>query len=729
MKRPSRILTKPSAAALAALLLVMAGCAAPLLMTAGCAGPPEPAVDFISAPPPADARRADGLPSAGQYRGVTTADMDNDGRLDIIGCASSPGAVAIWYGGDGGFFRDAVFLPIKGDVRSVAVGDFNGDGRQDIVFSVRREASGIMVWLNQNGRLFSRGVSPTEGSLYEGVAVADVNNDGHADILAANTTTDAEAGIQIWLGDGQGNWPVETGPTVRGRFMDVALADLDHDGLADLVGSGWGTYDGLRVWRGDGTGNWAALAPVDEGSFYGLSISDFNGDGHPDILAGTHRRGVRIYLGDGTGRFAPLAPPTTEGSFWKVVGTDLDGDGVRDLLAGSLDDEGIRVWRRTPGAEGDWVFLHRAFPNFGTYYDIRIADINRDGHPDVFAANFGAGIKLWLGRGGYPSPPRVREVGTLDSRPGPEEVTRNAVFTTEAGFAEYRIGPGDLLKINMWKGSTGESEQILVRPDGRISFSFVEDMDVTGLTPTQLDALLTRDMKVYIRNPRIDVVVEEYRSKFVTFAGEIYTNVTFRSGPGRYPLTGRISLLEMLSKVGGPTQSANLREVHVRNADGRTFNVDLYKTINYGDRTQNPVLDDGDLVMIPAITREANRVYVFGEVAKPGVYTFTGSQMDLFDAISQAGGVTIFAREDSARIVRGDITRPEVIEADLERLIEEGDRTQNVGLINGDLVYVPRSLVGDANLFVRRISPLLQMLFIPANFRDEYMGGDAFRLP
>ena len=189
---------------------------------------------------------------------------------------------------------------------------------------------------------------------------------------------------------------------------------------------------------------------------------------------------------------------------------------------------------------------------------------------------------------------------------------------------------------------------------------------------------------------------------------------------GRYPLTGRVTVLEIVSKSGGLAKDANLSNIRIRRKNGRAFTVDLYKALNQGDISQDIVLDDGDLVFIPIITKEENRVYVFGEVDKPGVYTFTGAEMRLFDAVSQAGGITVFATEASTKIVRGDITRPEVISANLKMIIEEGDQTQNIALANGDLVYVPRSFVGDVNLFVKRIKPLLELIFAPARIVDQY---------
>ena len=88
--------------------------------------------------------------------------------------------------------------------------------------------------------------------------------------------------------------------------------------------------------------------------------------------------------------------------------------------------------------------------------------------------------------------------------------------------------------------------------------------------------------------------------------------------------------------------------------------------------------------------------------------------MRLFDAISDAGGTTIFASERNTKVVRGDPTRPEVVSADLKSLVEQGDQSQNVLLASGDLVYVPRSGFGEINLFNKRIRPLMEMILWPA---------------
>ena len=148
--------------------------------------------------------------------------------------------------------------------------------------------------------------------------------------------------------------------------------------------------------------------------------------------------------------------------------------------------------------------------------------------------------------------------------------------------------------------------------------------------------------------------------------------------------------------------------------------VDLYKAVTVGDRTQDPVLDHEDLIYVPRLSQDSSsRVYVFGEVRKPGTYSFTTANMKLFDAISMAGGPTIFARPEETRIVRGDITAPEVIAADVKALVEQGSQGQNIDLANGDLVYVPRSSIGSVKLFIDQIRPIFNLITLPARSVTE----------
>ena len=329
-----------------------------MVMVFGCAQHKA----YEAPPQPARPSKAENMVTAGKLRAVVIEDMDNDGNLDIVGGSGSPGMVTISYGDGKGAVSRPQILPVQGEVRSVAIADFNGDGLNDIAFSVQRETSGIRLWMNRSNRQWRQQNGPVKINYYENIKTADVNADGYMDIIAANSTEDKHAGVQAWLGDGKGGWKAESGPTTLGRYMDVAVADLNNDGLPDLVGASWGQHGSLRAWLGEGNGRWFSMPPLITGNYYGVSVGDLNNDGNPDILAASHLSGIHTFLGDGKGKFEKIFGPIEflkrrrkvvsskektdyplvgSPSFWKAIPVDLDGDPLVDVVAGSLDAKGV----------------------------------------------------------------------------------------------------------------------------------------------------------------------------------------------------------------------------------------------------------------------------------------------------------------------------------------------------------------------------------------------------
>jgi polysaccharide biosynthesis/export protein len=289
----------------------------------------------------------------------------------------------------------------------------------------------------------------------------------------------------------------------------------------------------------------------------------------------------------------------------------------------------------------------------------------------------------------------------------PPPVTENRTFITIDGVPQYRIGPGDVLDVFITRGSTQERLQTPVRANGRISVSFVE-LSVDGLTADQAAREITRELSVYFRRPQVDVQVKEYNSKKVSILGAIGS--TPRGGVGTIPLTTRTTLFEAIAKAGGLAPNASLERVRVTRDKGKSYTVNMFRYIQEGDLSQDFVLDNGDVIFVPErIPGEERRVYLLGEVKVPGPIPYFPN-LTLMQLMAQAGGWTDSALFEEARIIRSDPKAPQIIEIDLNRLMLQGDQRIDQFLKPNDIVFIPRTLVGNWNAFLALLRPTLETL-------------------
>jgi len=160
--------------------------------------------------------------------------------------------------------------------------------------------------------------------------------------------------------------------------------------------------------------------------------------------------------------------------------------------------------------------------------------------------------------------------------------------------AEYKIGPQDILRIDVWK-EPEISRTAPVRPDGRVSLPLLNDVQAAGLTPMQLSAVISEGLKKFITNPQVTVGVAEINSRRVYVTGEV-------NKAGAFPLLPNMTVLQALSNSGGFTQFAKLKGIYVlRVEEGKQVKHPFnYKDVVSGKTPeQNMLLQPGDVIVVP----------------------------------------------------------------------------------------------------------------------------------
>jgi polysaccharide biosynthesis/export protein len=181
-----------------------------------------------------------------------------------------------------------------------------------------------------------------------------------------------------------------------------------------------------------------------------------------------------------------------------------------------------------------------------------------------------------------------------ESLPKADVSSKSTNPTTGVAEADYKIGPQDVLRIDVWK-EPDISRTIPVRPDGKISLPLLKDVQASGLTALQLGNNLHDGLTKYLTNPQVTVTVTEINSRRVYLTGEVLR-------AGALPLLPNMTVLQALSSGGGFTQFAKLKGIYVlRTEDGKQVKHPFnYKEVVKGkDPEQNILLQSGDVIVIP----------------------------------------------------------------------------------------------------------------------------------
>ena len=159
---------------------------------------------------------------------------------------------------------------------------------------------------------------------------------------------------------------------------------------------------------------------------------------------------------------------------------------------------------------------------------------------------------------------------------------------------EYQVQAGDMLTVTVWKEQdlTGD---VLVRPDGGISFPLVGDLVAHGKTVNELRKEITDRLSRYIPSPVVTVAVKQIGGNHIYVVGKVQR-------PGEYPMVRPVDVMQALSLAGGTTPYAALNSIvilHRENGEEQAFHF-RYSDVAHGrELSQNILLHSGDTVVVP----------------------------------------------------------------------------------------------------------------------------------
>ena len=277
-----------------------------------------------------------------------------------------------------------------------------------------------------------------------------------------------------------------------------------------------------------------------------------------------------------------------------------------------------------------------------------------------------------------------------------EKLLMSTLALRKTSYRDYKIGPEDLLEISVFEEEK-LNKTVRVSSQGNISLPLLGVLRVKGLTANELEKEI-RDLlaEKYLQDPHVGVFIKEYRSQRISVIGMV-------EKPGVLEVTGPKTILDILAQAGGLKEDAGqllflirpprLEEDIPRGKQDpyeqypQTFIIDLDDLLIKGDMTLNLPLIHGDVINVPT----SGKVFVGGEVVRPGGFPLKGKRLMLTQAIVLAEGLKPEGDGAEARIFRytGKGNEKEIITVDIYAI--QNGQAEDLYLKENDILFIPKS--------------------------------------
>lgn len=261
--------------------------------------------------------------------------------------------------------------------------------------------------------------------------------------------------------------------------------------------------------------------------------------------------------------------------------------------------------------------------------------------------------------------------------------TSTPSLSSASSSSDYVVGPQDVLKIIVFD-EPAMSGTYRVDADGSFQYPMLGRVSAAGMRVRDIAQLVKTKLEDgYLKRAQVAVDVDQFRSRSIFVVGEVRT-------PGKYPMTGQMSLIEALAAAGSTTPTASTEVLILRPRDtasaGALTPEQVEQTnvqrvnladLQLGRLTGNVTLIEGDTIYVP----KAEKFFVTGQVRNPGAYTYERG-LTVLQAISLAGGLT----------EKGSSRRLKVIRSANGKKTQQGVDLDDV-VLPGDTLVIPQRLL------------------------------------
>jgi len=205
---------------------------------------------------------------------------------------------------------------------------------------------------------------------------------------------------------------------------------------------------------------------------------------------------------------------------------------------------------------------------------------------------------------------------------------------------EYKVGPGDKLFLSI-SGVTEITNTLLIDHEGWLYIPKVGGIDLRNSTLAEAKAKIEEAVLKYYKNVDIFISLMQFRNIKVSLTGDVVR-------PSIFVLSANSRLIDLIDASRGINQTADIRDIIKISKDGTEKHYDFLSFLRFGDYSNNPILVEGDVVLVNKVDRI---VQISGEVQYPAYYEFRENET-ILDLIKLAGGFTYKAKKDTIELVK-----------------------------------------------------------------------------